>query len=96
LERIMSTINNDQIRGAILEVLGGIAPELDPAKIKPNKALRDQVDLDSFDFLNVIIALHERLGVDIPESDYQKLVTLDAMVEYLAGRSAAAQLSSTA
>ena len=92
----MSTINNDQIRTAILEVLGGIAPELDPAGIKPDKPLRDQVDLDSFDFLNVIIALHDRLGVDIPEADYQKLVTLDGMVEYLACRSAAVQVPGSA
>lgn len=92
----MSTINNDQIRTAILEVLGGIAPELDPARIKPDKPLRDQVDLDSFDFLNVIIALHDRLGVDIPEADYQKLVTLDGMVEYLACRSTAAQAPGSA
>lgn len=92
----MSTINNDQIRTAILEVLEGIAPELDPARIKPDKPLRDQVDLDSFDFLNVIIALHDRLGVDIPEADYQKLVTLDGMVEYLACRSTAAQAPGSA
>jgi acyl carrier protein len=97
VERIMSTINNDQIRTAILEVLGAIAPELDPAGIKPDKPLRDQVDLDSFDFLNVIIALHERLGVDIPESDYRKLVTLEGMVEYLAARrSSAGQVGSGA
>ena len=85
----MSTPRADQIRSTIFDVLSSIAPELDPASIKPGKPLREQVDLDSFDFLNVIIALHERLGVEIPESDYQKLVTLDGMVEYLERRPAA-------
>jgi acyl carrier protein len=91
----VSARTDDEVRRAILEVLSGIAPELDRASIKPDKPLREQVDLDSFDFLNVIIALHERLGVDIPESDYQKLVTLDGMVEYLVRRSTAAQTLTT-
>jgi acyl carrier protein len=48
--------------------------------------LREQVDLDSMDWLNVIVGFHERFGVDIPEADYDKLTTLDAIVAYLAGR----------
>jgi acyl carrier protein len=90
----MSTPAEERIRATIFEVLSAIAPELDPASIKPDKPLREQVDLDSFDYLNVIIALHERLGVDIPEADYQKLVTLDGMVDYLARHSTAAQVTS--
>ena len=91
----MTVLNEQQIRATIFDVLGRIAPELDPATIKLDEPLRDQVDLDSFDFLNVIIALHERLGVDIPESDYQKLLTLNAMVDYLARRRAVSPASST-
>ena len=92
---MMTVLNEQQIRATIFDVLGRIAPELDPATIKPDEPLRDQVDLDSFDFLNVIIALHERLGVDIPESDYQKLLTLNGMVDYLARRRAVSPASST-
>jgi acyl carrier protein len=84
----MSTRTDEQVRTAIFDVLSRIAPELDPAGIKADKPLREQVDLDSFDFLNVIIALHERLGVEIPESDYQQLATLNGMVEYLVRRCA--------
>jgi acyl carrier protein len=84
----MSVLTSEQVRTAIFEVLSAIAPETDPSSIKPDAPLRDQVDLDSFDFLNVIIALNERLGVEVPESDYQELLTLDGMVEYLMRRSA--------
>ena len=48
--------------------------------------LRDQLDIDSFDFLNVVIRLHDKLGVDVPEADYQKLVSLDSAIGYLASR----------
>ena len=48
--------------------------------------LRDQLDIDSFDFLNVVIRLHDKLDVDVPEADYQKLATLDAAIDYLASQ----------
>jgi len=73
-------------RAAIAEVLGTIAPEVDVASLDAGAPLRDQVDLDSMDFLNFIVGLHERLKVDIPESDYQALGTLDAIVAYLAAK----------
>ena len=82
----MTTRTPEQIRAAIFDVLGAIAPEVDPAAIDPAKSLREQVDIDSFDFLNVIIRLHETLGVDIPEQDYAKLQTLNDAVDYLAAR----------
>jgi acyl carrier protein len=76
----------DEIRTTILRVLGEIAPEADPARIDPDASLRDQLDLDSMDVLNVMIALHEALHVDIPETDYTKLATLNGAVAYLARR----------
>ncbi len=76
----------EQIRQSFFEVLGEIAPEAEPATIDPGKPLRDQVDLDSMDWLNVIIRLHEILGIDIPEADYAELATLDSTVAYLARR----------
>lgn len=85
----MTALNRDQIRMAIFDALCTIAPETDPAAIVPDKPLREQVDLDSFDFLNVIIRLHELLGIDVPETDYAELATLDSATEYLARRSPA-------
>jgi len=82
----MAELTREQIKKTIFDVLGAIAPEVDPAAVAPDKPLREQVDIDSFDFLNVIIRLHEVLGIDIPEADYGKMLTLDSAVEYLAGR----------
>ncbi len=76
-------MTTDEIRETVLRVLGEIAPEASPAAIEPDVPFRDQLDLDSMDFLNFVIALHDELGVDIPESDYRKLATLDGCVEYL-------------
>lgn len=74
------------LRQAVFDTLHRIAPELSPAELKPAVPLRDQVDLDSMDWLNFLVALHERLGVDIPEADYAKLVTFDDLLGYLAGK----------
>jgi acyl carrier protein len=71
------------IRQAIFESLRKIAPEANPQKIHPDENLREALDIDSFDFLNLLIGLHERLGVQIPESDYSLLTTLSALVQYL-------------
>lgn len=87
----MNALTRDEVRTTIIDTLSAIAPEFDPAQIVPDRPLRDQVDLDSFDFLNVIIRLHEVLGIDIPESDYGELATLDSATDYLVRRSAAAQ-----
>jgi len=72
-----------ELRATVLRVLGEIAPEADPAEIKPDVSFRSQIDLDSMDVLNFVIALHEALGVEIPEADYPRLATLDGCVAYL-------------
>jgi acyl carrier protein len=76
--------SRDAIRAVALRVLGEIAPEADLARLEPAVSFRDQLDLDSMDFLNFVIGLHHALQVDIPESDYPKLATLDGCVEHLA------------
>jgi acyl carrier protein len=76
-------VTADELRATVLRVLGEIAPEADPAEIKPDVSFRSQLDLDSMDVLNFVIALHETLGVEIPEADYPKLATLDGCVAYL-------------
>jgi acyl carrier protein len=76
----------DEIRDTVLRALTDIAPEADPAGLRPDVGLRDQLDIDSMDFLNFIIAVHEELGVDIPEADYPRLQTLDDFVDYLTAK----------
>ena len=76
----------------MLEILKTLAPEMDVAELVADAPLRKQIDLDSMDWLNVLVAIHERLGVNIPETDYGKLATLDNIVVYLAEKlSAGAQ-----
>ena len=75
-----------EIRAAVIGVLRSIAPEMEEEAVAPDRPLRDQIDLDSMDWLNVIVALHERLNVEIPESDYARLTTLDAVVAYIGAR----------
>lgn len=79
-------MNREELRRAILESLAGIAPEIDPAAIEPAKLLREQVDLDSADWLNFLVALHEKIGIDIPDADVARLTTLDKLVDYCAAR----------
>lgn len=76
--------NHEQLRTAVFDILKTLAPEIDPARITGNKPLRTQIDLDSMDWLNVLAAVHEKLGVNIPETDYGKVVTLDGILAYLA------------
>jgi acyl carrier protein len=73
-----------EIRQVVLVELKRIAPELED--IAPAKPLRDQVDLDSMDWLNFLVALNGRLKIEIPEADYRKLGTLDQVVAYLAAK----------
>ena len=76
-------MDEQTIRQTIFATLRTIAPEVTPDEIAADLPLRDQVDLDSMDFLNFLIGLHRKLGIDIPESDYAKLTTLDDLVSYL-------------
>jgi acyl carrier protein len=83
----LATIMDDQdLRQIVIATLRRIAPEVAPGELQPHVPLRDQVDLDSMDWLNFLVGLHGRLGVDIPEADYSKLVTLDDLLAYLAAR----------
>jgi acyl carrier protein len=79
-------VNTEQLKTVVLAALGDVAPELDAATLDPKRDLRDQLDLDSMDFLNFVVGLHKALGVDIPEADYRKLGTLEACVAYLAAK----------
>jgi acyl carrier protein len=76
-------MSKDEIRRVILGILGEIAPEADLLRIKPDLKIRDQLDIDSMDFLNFVIGLHKELNVEIPETEYSKCATLDGCIAYL-------------
>jgi acyl carrier protein len=77
-------MKEEDIRALIVAELGNIAPESDAAGIDPNADLRDALDIDSLDFLNFLAALHKKAGVNVPEADYAKLLTLNRAIAYLA------------
>ncbi|WP_158169396.1 acyl carrier protein [Mycolicibacterium smegmatis] len=74
-------------RSDILAVLTRVAPEIEPADITDDEPLRDQVDLDSMDWLRFLVGIHDRFGVDIPEKDYGALRTIADVAAYLELRS---------
>ena len=74
------------LMATVLTLLRAIAPEVEPETLAPERPLRQQVDLDSMDWLNFLLSLHERFGVSIPESDYAQLVSLNNVVDYLQAR----------
>lgn len=78
----------DGMRAAYLEELAKVAPDIDPASVGPDDHLQDDLELDSMDVLNLVTALHERLGVDIPERDYPEIATLAKAEAYLAAKRA--------
>ena len=83
----MSTpISRDQLRSTVLAALATVAPEVDGSALRDDAPLRAQVDIDSVDYLNFLIALHDATGVDIPETDYAQIVTMAGLVDYLAAR----------
>ncbi len=79
-------MSEPEIRAAIFKILRKIAPEANLDQIGPEENLREALDIDSFDFLNFMIGLHEELNVEIPESDYRKLSNLAELVRYLSDR----------
>jgi acyl carrier protein len=79
-------MNPAEIRAVALATLKSIAPEVEEDELRAERPLRQQVDLDSMDWLNFLLGLHEKLKVEIPEADYAKLVTLDNVVAYLAAK----------
>jgi len=72
-----------ELRERLLAILGGIAPEAREIDIDPEQSFRDQLDIDSMDFLNFVTAVHKQLGVPIPELDYPRLASLNGAVHYV-------------
>ena len=76
-------MTQDQIRQAILDIIADIAPDEDVSHVKGDVRLREQLDLDSMDFLDIVMELRKRYNVEVPEADYMQLASLDSSVAYL-------------
>ena len=74
----------DDAAAAVRSVIAGVAPDIDVAAIADDTALMADLDLDSVDFLNVVIGIYEQHGVEIPERDYDRLERFGDVVRYLA------------
>jgi acyl carrier protein len=86
MEDVRPRMTEGEIRQIVDQALSNVAPEVDLAAIDPGKDLRDQIDIDSVDFLNFVIGIHKKLGVEIPDADVPKLATLNGCVAYLLSR----------
>jgi acyl carrier protein len=79
-------MTDEELKSVVFDALKRIAPETDPSKVNGGVDLREELDLDSMDFLNFVVELHERLHIDIPESEYRGLYTLDGCLKELRAR----------
>lgn len=77
------SLTRDEVKQALIASILEVAPEADFNGVRPDRPVRDQLDIDSFDFLTILEHLHERIGVNVPESDYGRMITLDGSVDYL-------------
>jgi acyl carrier protein len=73
-----------ELRALVIAVLTQVAPDIDADTLDPDADFLEQLDIDSMDFLNILVAINERTGIEIPERDYPKLSTLNDAVSYLA------------
>ncbi len=77
-------MTREDVATAIKEIIANIAPDEDLSELDPSVRLRDQIDLDSMDFLDIVMELRKLYGVQVPEADYKELATLNGCVSYLA------------
>lgn len=79
-------MTKDEIKSAIIKQILEIAPDIEKDEIEPNANIQRSLEIDSFDFLKILTALNEELGVEVPESEYAKVDTLEHMAEYFLER----------
>jgi acyl carrier protein len=75
-----------EIQVAILDILAEIAPDEDLSRLKPEVPFRDQLDMDSMDFLDIVMELRKRYRIQIPEEEYPALASMASTIEYLEPR----------
>ena len=76
-------MTKDDVRQIVLRIIADIAPDEDLSDVKPSVRLRDQLDLDSMDFLDIVMELRKQYSIEVPEEDYSQLASLDSCAEYL-------------
>jgi acyl carrier protein len=76
-------MTKDDCKKLVIDIISDIAPDEDLNGIKPEVKLRDQLQLDSMDFLDIVMELRKRHGIEVPEADYTHLASLDSCAEYL-------------
>jgi len=76
-------MNKEEIEKIIFQLLKKIAPETEPSKLSPNENIRESLGIDSYDFLQFIVALNEQLNIEIPEEDYGKISGLSSLTDYV-------------
>jgi acyl carrier protein len=79
-------MTKEQIKATVLEIIAQIIPDEDLSNLKGDIPIREQVELDSMDFLDIIMELRKRYGIELPENDYVQLATLDGSAAYLEPR----------
>jgi acyl carrier protein len=89
-------MNHTEIALAVKDIIATIAPDEDLSSLDPERRLRDQIELDSMDFLDIVMELRKRYGVQVPEEDYMRLATLQGCVDYLAPKLEGKKLVTTA
>jgi acyl carrier protein len=76
-------MTKDECKQAVVAIIADIAPDEDLSNLKSDVRLRDQLQLDSMDFLDIVMELRKRHGIEVPEADYGQLASLDSCAEYL-------------
>ncbi|WP_372770563.1 acyl carrier protein [Lutibacter sp.] len=76
-------VNEEEIKKIVFQSLEKIAPDTEPDSLLPNENIREVLGIDSFDFLQFMILLAEKTGIEIPEQDYGKITTLNALMSYI-------------
>jgi len=76
-------MSEEEIRKTIFQLLKQIAPDTEPSTLQPDENIRETLDIDSFDTLQFLVSLNEKLGIEIPEEDYGKIPTLETLVNYI-------------
>jgi acyl carrier protein len=76
-------MTKEECKQRVIEIIADIAPDEDLSNLKPDLRLRDQLQIDSMDFLDIVMELRKRHGIEVPEADYSQLASLDSSAEYL-------------
>lgn len=76
-------MTQEECKQVVLDIIAEIAPDEDLSNVRPDVRLRDQLDLDSMDFLDIVMELRKQHGVEVPEEDYPQLASLDSCAAYL-------------